>query len=88
MKIIQPKDANLVLTPPEGCAENVVPLHVFTCAEKGHSRQTYSLWEPNEEERLALMMGLPIMICILGDQFPPMAVGVAKELDTVTQGFI
>lgn len=85
MTPVKPTDANCVLMPPKGHEDTVVPLHVYRYKDPETGvTQVYSLWEPTEKERLMLLSGLPVMLCIVGEHFPPVGVTVAANLDRIT----
>lgn len=72
MEAIQFRQANMVLTGPDG--SDIHPLPVF--ANQDENTLT-SLWKPTEEERQVIAQGGCVVLSILGGAHPPVKVGAA-----------
>jgi len=69
--------SNVTLHPPEGMA-NCDRIRAHIQENPGGGYIYITMWQPTPEELARLNEGMPVQLCMLANQFPPVALGVAQ----------
>lgn len=74
MKPVKFKEAQTLLSAPEGWEDSIKPLWTATSRLSNGQKMMTSCWQPSWKDRIRVLMGWPVWHHTLGDEHPPIEV--------------
>ena len=70
---------NITLGAPDGLEDRVAPLHTTSATMDDGMPVILSMWLPSQEERDAIAAGAGVLLSVMGDLCPPVALQACTE---------
>ncbi len=80
MRAIDFPEANITFEKPTGMDDSeCLPIQAYAGRDQNGNPHINTVWMPSKEDIDAILAGRPIVVCVLGEALPPMALFTYDE---------